>query len=266
MKLSISNIAWDKAHDEEMYLFLSSIGFDGLEIAPTRIWTSDPYNQIDSAVEYKKRLFEKYGLVVSSMQSIWFGKTERIFGAKEERDSLIEYTKKAYEFAHALGCNNLVFGCPRNRIVPEIAKNEVASIIEEFFGRLSILAVQNDVVLAIEANPTIYNTNFINYTKEAYDLVKQIDKDGLRLNYDLGTVIYNKEKIEDLENYISLINHIHISEPKLAMVSFGDIHKKMHQIVNEAKYEKFVSIEMGNIDDITRVKECCLSLKEIFRG
>ena len=37
MKLSISNIAWDKAYDEEMYEYLSNNKFNGIEIAPTKI-------------------------------------------------------------------------------------------------------------------------------------------------------------------------------------------------------------------------------------
>ena len=42
MKLSISNIAWDKEKDIEMYEYLSKLNFSGIEIAPTRIFEIDP--------------------------------------------------------------------------------------------------------------------------------------------------------------------------------------------------------------------------------
>ena len=38
MNLSISNIAWASDYDAQMYPFLKEIGYQGLEIAPTRIF------------------------------------------------------------------------------------------------------------------------------------------------------------------------------------------------------------------------------------
>ena len=38
------------------------------------------------------------------MQSIWFGRQERLFGSEEEREILIDYTKKAVDFAVAIQC------------------------------------------------------------------------------------------------------------------------------------------------------------------
>ena len=37
------------------------------------------------------------GFTVPSMQSIWFGRQEKIFGTLEERKILVEYTKKAID-------------------------------------------------------------------------------------------------------------------------------------------------------------------------
>ncbi len=79
MKLSISNIAWSSENDEEMYKYISDNKFSGLEIAPTRIFANDPYNQLDKAKEFAEKLEQNYNLKISSMQSIWFGKQEKIF-------------------------------------------------------------------------------------------------------------------------------------------------------------------------------------------
>ena len=38
MKLSISNIGWEKKDDKAVYQFMKKYGFTGLEIAPTRIF------------------------------------------------------------------------------------------------------------------------------------------------------------------------------------------------------------------------------------
>ena len=42
MNLSISNIAWKAEYDSEMYKYLETTGFNGLEIAPTRIFPENP--------------------------------------------------------------------------------------------------------------------------------------------------------------------------------------------------------------------------------
>ena len=101
MKLSISNIAWDKINDEEMYEYLSSSKFDGLEIAPTRIIENNPYEHIDEIKIFAKNLKEKYNLTISSIQSIWYGRQEKIFGDIVDRKELINYTKKAIDFARS---------------------------------------------------------------------------------------------------------------------------------------------------------------------
>ena len=48
MKYSISNIAWSKEYDNEMYAFLKQQGIEGLEIAPTRIFDK-PYDNLELA-------------------------------------------------------------------------------------------------------------------------------------------------------------------------------------------------------------------------
>ena len=113
MKLSISNIAWEASADEQMQQKLQELNFQGLEIAPTRIFPSSPYDNLPEAKTWAEALHRKYGLTIPSMQSIWFGRQEMLFGAEAEREALLAYTKKAIDFAAAMGCHNLVFGCPK---------------------------------------------------------------------------------------------------------------------------------------------------------
>ena len=80
MKLSISNIAWIGEQDETVYDWMQNLGFSGLEIAPTRIFPERPYEHLEEAAEWAKKLKEERGFTVPSMQSIWFGRTERVFG------------------------------------------------------------------------------------------------------------------------------------------------------------------------------------------
>lgn len=153
----MSNIAWSTEHDNTMYQFLKDNGFDGLEIAPTRIYPEKPYEHLSEAKDWALQMKEQYDLEVPSMQSIWYGHAEKIFGSKEERKVLLDYTKKAIDFAEIIGCRNLVFGNPKNRDAEDIPS--ILPIAIDFFKEIGDYALEHNTVVALEPNPTIYNTD-----------------------------------------------------------------------------------------------------------
>lgn len=262
MKLSISNIAWTAENDVEMYSFLHRVGFGGVEIAPTRIFPDDPYEKLLEAKKWAMDLNLKYNLTVSSMQSIWYGHTEKIFESEKERKLLVDYTKKAIDFAEVIGCKNLVFGNPKNRNISDLRLYIPIAI--DFFKELGEYAKEHNTVIALEPNPIIYNTNFMNYTKEAVDMASKIDSDGIKVNIDLGAIIYNEEDINYLKQIPEFINHIHISEPSLNLIKTRNIHKDLFKILASINYDRFVSIEMGNKNNIEQVKDIVKYVKSIF--
>lgn len=262
MKLSISNIAWSPGMDTEMYKYLKGEGFEGMEIAPTRIFPENPYEKLEEAKIFAGKLKGRYGLTVSSMQSIWFGKSESIFGSYEERKTLIEYTKKAIDFATLIECKNLVFGCPKNRNIKDASQHTVAVA---FFREIGEYAAEKGTVIAIEPNPPIYITNFINTTEQAFHVVKAVCCPGIKVNIDFGTIIENDESLNIIEENIDLVNHVHISEPFLVQIVERQLHKKLKDILVETKYDKFVSIEMKNLENLELVKNTIKYVEEVFR-
>lgn len=70
---------------------------------------------------------------------VW--KAGKIFGCDEERNALLEYTKKAIDFASNIGCENLVFGCLRNRNLPDDADESVAVVFLKNWGIMLIAKV-----------------------------------------------------------------------------------------------------------------------------
>ncbi len=262
MILSASNIGWDFSQDTDIYKKMLECGFKGLEIAPTRIFPVNPYDNLKEASDFAKKIYDSYGFVITSMQSIWFGKTENLFENDISRKALLDYTKKAILFAKSCNCKNLVFGSPKNRNMPENAK---VSDVKDFFLKIGDFAMQNNTVVSLEPNPTIYGTNFINTTFEAIDFVKEVNSDGLKVNFDLGTVINNNEDLSRIFEDISLINHIHISMPYLKPIEESKIHRELKNILIEKKYNKAVSIEMAKPVDINVYKTTIDYVADIFR-
>ena len=253
INLSISNIAWATEHDAEMQQFLRDAGFHGLEIAPTRIFPESPYDKLSEAKEWAEGLKGKYGLVIPSMQSIWYGHQEKIFGSKEDRNILVDYTKKAIIFAEVIGCKNLVFGNPKNRDTDDVPGNYPTAI--DFFREIGDFALEHHTTIAIEPNPTIYNTRFLNYTEQAVEMAYKCGSKGVKVNVDLGTIIYNEEDINYLKQVPDYINHVHISEPGLSLIEKRELHRQIFEVLCSIGYNRFVSIEMGNKGDLSKVKE-----------
>lgn len=261
MRLAFSNIGWEAGHDEEILSLLASLGFEGLEIAPTRIFAGRPYEELEKAAQWSGALRQSKGLEVCSMQSIWFGRTENLFGTDAEREALLEHTIKAFAFAQSIGCKSLVFGCPRNRCMPDGVSDPQPA--EEFFALAGQKAAAYGCVLALEANPPIYHTNYLNRTAEVLDLAERLASDGLRVNLDVGAMLANQEAVSLLRGRTSLVSHVHISEPFLAPVEPRALHKKLGALLRQEAYTGFVSAEMKAQPPET-VQKTALYLREVF--
>lgn len=262
MKLSISNIGWKQENDQSVYNLMKKYGFTGVEIAPTRIFPEKPYDMLDDAKKWMDNLKLDNGFIVPSMQSIWYGRNEKLFGTEEERVKLVEYTKKAIDFAEAIGCKNLVFGCPRNRNMPE---NSDESIAVDFFKKVGDYALEHGTVVGMEANPPLYNTNYINDTASALDLIEKVDSDGFRLNLDVGTMIENEESVDVFNGRECLINHVHISEPGLKPVEIRVLHNALADMLRDIRYDGYVSIEVGKQDDVNSIEKMMNYVARIFK-
>lgn len=256
MRLSISNIAWQAEDDAVVYGWMKDYGFTGLEIAPTRVFPEKPYEDLNRAAAWAGEL----GFAVPSMQSIWYGRREKLFGSCEERGELLDYTRKAIDFAAAIHCGNLVFGCPSNRVLPEDADPEIGIA---FFREIGNYAASKGTVIGMEANPPIYNTNYINDTASALELIEAVDSPGFQLNLDVGTMVQNGEAVSVLEGKVDRINHVHISEPGLKMIQERELHSRLAQLLRDG-YDGFVSIEMGRSEDLKNVENAMRYVKGIF--
>lgn len=263
MRLSVSNIAWYNEQADEAYSLMQKYGFSGLEIAPPSILGENPYDQKDKAISWANEINSKYNFTISSFQSIWYQRPENIFKSEEDRNNLLEYTKKAILLAESISCKNLVFGCPKNR---NNDNNLSENTVYPLLSSIAEFAQSHNTVFAMEANPAIYNVNFINNTKQAFELVRTINNPGFKVNLDVGTMVSNNESIDSLSGNIDFINHVHISEPFLKPVEKRDIHKELASVLKEEKYNGFVSLEMAKTSETSLdiLESCLYYVCEVF--
>jgi Sugar phosphate isomerases/epimerases len=241
---------------------IASLGYRGLEIAPTRLCPERPYENIDVSLDFKQHLENEYGLKICSMQSIWYGRSENIF-IPDEAAILLELTEQALHYADAIGCPNLVFGCPKNRSLPPTKTIEDAY---SFFNALAGIAEEHRARIAIEPNPAIYQTNFLNTTTDAYRFLSSLPSyiaAAFSINLDLGTILANDEPLDSLIPIIPFVSHVHISEPHLAPIQARDIHYQLKELLEDQDYQGYISLEMASAD--RRILNKCLEyVAEVF--
>ncbi|MBN1331478.1 sugar phosphate isomerase/epimerase [Candidatus Dojkabacteria bacterium] len=270
MNLAISNIAWENSENETVYNFMQENNFHGLEIAPTKVWGDISKVSKEELVDFERTL-KKYQICPVAMQSLLFGKPElNIWDREASRKKILQYLFDGIKITGDLGIRALVFGSPKNRIIPKgLKQNEIHEIGGEFFGKLANFAENAGTNVCIEPNPAAYGTNFLNTTIEALDFVKKINHLNLKINIDSGTIALNKEDLSffTLEN-IKYIGHVHISEPFLAPVDpTNTYHEKIHTCLREFNYKEWVSIEMKNLEgnNIGSIKNAITFVRKLYR-
>ena len=183
------------------------------------------------------------------------------------RLNLLEHTKKCVDLGALLGAKSLVFGSPKNRKIPEgVSSVETMEIAASFFSDLGDYANNRGCFISLEANPELYGTNFLNYTHEVCDFVRELNSPGVRVNLDIGTIKINKRDYQSVvEATLPFTGHIHISEPMLELVA-SDVdagkHKVVAELIKSSGYCNWVSIEMksgvsgSNLESVKKSIDC----------
>ena len=245
--LSASNLAW-APEDEIIFLkALEANNFKGLEIAPSKFIGPNPYTSrnIELATKKAKYISDNFGILIVSMQSIWFNRDEQLFGSPKERKRLLDYTKQAFEYAGALGCPHVVFGNPKNRQGDQMPRNRIAL---DFFLEVSKLAEEFKVTVGIEPIPEIYQNSFLTSFLEVKNFIESLDSHRVGLNYDIGSLLLNGEKSAISKEYVDLATHFHLSERNLVCVGEHIEHKKLSELLKKLNNQKWISIEMLEVD------------------
>ncbi|PCD75785.1 sugar phosphate isomerase/epimerase family protein [Pseudothioclava arenosa] len=255
MKLAASNIAWNPAQRLEAYRLLAEAGFGGLEIAPNLFLASldDPFCPAPAEVAARRAEIAAFGLDLVSLQAPLFGvEGVALFETAAERQRLVEGMERAIRLAGMLAIPNIVFGSPRQRVVPSGMSADVAEgIAAETLAALADLALAEGCKIALEPNAREYGTNFLTTLEDTTRFLDRIDHPALTLNLDFGTLWLSGE-IEglDLSDCIGRVSHVHISEPMLAPAPASAAHAaRAVAALRAVNWVGSTSIEMRMVPD-----------------
>ena len=278
MRISISNIAWDSALDEEVAHLLSQHGVDAVDIAPGKYWNehsgkylSNPSSARAPEIAALRDFWEKRGIELVGMQGLLFGLDYNIFGGEEDRKKLLNYLDKICALASGLGIKFLVFGSPKNRDRKNLIDDEVARLAQDFFRALGDRAAQHKVQICLEPNPKFYGANFMTNSAETAAMVRAIAHENIAMQLDTGSIIMNEEEPQAaITPYQNLFCHIHASDRELKPLEKGAstaAHRQLAQIIAQHLPDKIVTIEMRALESARQLAAIDTALaftKEIY--
>jgi D-psicose/D-tagatose/L-ribulose 3-epimerase len=249
-QLSVSNLAWPIDKDSEALDLVAQLGFDGVELAPGKVFGDLNLVSLDGVRAYRRQV-EDRGLSIPALQGILFGvQGAHFFESSASRERMIMHLCRVAEIAEALDAKACVFGAPTLRDPGALSATEAFEVAIELLRTVAPEYASRGVELCFEANPALYQCRFVTKTEEAFNLVQRVDAPGVAMQLDTGTIFINAEDPAVVGRVQHRIGHLHVSEPNLVPIGTGGIdHGPLAKEVRNSTYSGWVSIEMKLTDD-----------------
>ncbi len=246
MKLAFSNVAWAADEDHEVLGLLRAHQVQGIEVAPTRLWPGWDGATPEAATAFASAM-QTAGFQTPSVQSLLFGRPDlQVFGAAQQQSDLIAHLARVARLAAAMQAKVLVFGSPKNRDRGDLTPAQAMQHAIHFFRQVGQVCADAGVTLAIEANPSYYNCNFVTCWQEAEELVRACNHPGIGLHLDTAcTLLAGDDPVAAVPQVADILVHVHVSEPDLGPF---DSPRTDHAAVGDAlravNYVGWCSVEM----------------------
>ena len=246
MRLSISNLAWDKQEDHEVLQVLNKFKIDAIDVAPGKYFSDFKTAQRDE-IHGVRQWWNDRGIEITGMQALLFGTHGlNVFGTEAVQNRLLDHLTEVCRIGAEMGATRLVFGSPKNRDRTGFSNEESMVIAVDFFRRLGDIAKSFEVLICLEPNPPCYGANFMTTTEETALVVSRVGHENIKMQFDTGALFINGEDpIQLLASYSELIGHIHASEPNL--VPLGDTdsdHRAVAGSIRKFLPHHLIAIEM----------------------
>jgi sugar phosphate isomerase/epimerase len=222
MRVSVSNIAWERADDPAIADLLVHHGIYAIDVAPGKyfdVWT-DPER---ASVEAVREAWRARGIEIVGLQALLFGTTGlNLFGPPEVQKRMLAHLGRVCRIGSWLGATRLTFGSPGNRDRTGMEDEEARRVAVDFFRRLGDVAADNGVTVCLEPNPPRYRCNFMTTTADAANVVREVDHPAIRLQLDTGAMtICDEVPLAVIQQCGTWIGHVHASEPDLLPLGLG---------------------------------------------
>lgn len=234
--LIVSDLSWN-LNSEKTYSMMSNCGVTGVECVFSKInsWENLQESEIYS---YKNKI-ESYGLIPYSAQSLFYG----INTSLQNKNEIINHFERLIFYSKILNLKFLVFGSPNLRKISKNWENNLVQIFEAIDDKLN----NTNIKVLIEPNARVYGGEFFNTLPEIVTFIKRYKFNNIGTMFDLHNIELELfEPVSFLKEYIDLIEHVHISEQKLAPLQNYQKHKLISKTLKELNYNSGITYEVAS--------------------
>lgn len=245
--LTVSNIAWHDGSDPVFLEKVADAGFDGIDIAPTKIW---PGWQLpdDRGAGFRGQLGQ-YGLCAVGMQSLFFGAGQLNLFLQEDDgwQAFLSHMERLAEIATATGATRIVFGAPASRDPHSLDTDTAWQIACERLRLVGDLYQGRNIVLCMEPVPSAIGGRFLCSTMETADFLRAVNHASVKLNLDTAVLLHENADIsETITQCADLVGHVHASEPALGNFEYPRVdHTAVSAALRKVGYKGAIAIEMA---------------------
>ncbi|HPD47207.1 MAG TPA: sugar phosphate isomerase/epimerase family protein [Anaerohalosphaeraceae bacterium] len=166
---------------------------------------------------------------------------------KTVRDTTVAYLRDLIDFCGDLGGTAMIFGSPKQRSTAGISVDEAKKYFAEGLAAVADQAQGRGVVIMIEPLDKS-QTDVVNVTSEAVEMVKQINHPAIQTMFDFHNTVDETEPFDVvIRTYYPNIRHVHVQEMDGKYLGTGDgrtAFVKAFQTLKELEYDKWVSLEV----------------------
>jgi len=222
---------------------IKKAGFDFIELG---VGTVVPDQSEEKFQKIKKEL-DKLSLPVLAFNCFIPGSFSIIKSYMEGKEDVLLYAKTAIRRVAEAGGKVIVFGSGWARRRPDDVDRDTAlKMLESFSRDCGEAAREYGVTIAIE-HLNRRETNTVNSTKEALELIKRVDHPNVKLLVDSYHMMVEGEEPEDLQDHAEYIAHVHLADGSDRSYPHKDLefYKKLGDILKKSGYTGGISVECG---------------------
>ena len=268
MKLSISNIALPPYAHDQYFGQLKELGFEGLEVAPSRVWQDTWKGLSGRDVSAYRKAVEESGLEVVGLHSLLFDQRHLgLFMGEDIRTQTLDFFTHLSTVCRDIGGRTLIWGGGRFRRETSYADAMDETI--DFFGTLADRIAGHGTCFCLEPLGP-HDTDFIHSARESLAVVEAVNSSSMAVQLDAKALVENDEAGCDVFSAIQhKLVHFHANEPGLvALGETGTIDNELFgQCLRKIGYDGFVTAEQimaKNDDGIGAIAQAAKVLKDCY--
>lgn len=267
MQYAISNIALPAYTHIDAFPALAEIGYQGIEVAPSRIWEDTWHGLSNDHVVQYRRAIEAAGLSVVGLHSLVFDHPElQLFGDEMSVSDTLDFMMHLSAVCRDLGGRTLIWGGGRKR--GDVSSKDAFTRAVDFMGALCNKTAEHDTIFCFEPlGPS--DSDFVNGVDESLKLVSAVGHRNLQVQIDAKALVENDEVNAGVFTAAAdMLVHFHANEPGLDVLGrSGKIdHARIGALLANTAYAGYVSAEQRMLSEDAYMDDARESFQHMSRN